>query len=375
MIRIKISENFEETVAKIKVIGIGGGGGNAVNRMIEERFDGVTFISANTDAQVLRLSKAPIKIQLGEKLTEGKGAGGSPDMGARAAEESREIIKEELLNTDLLFITAGMGGGTGTGAAPIIAEIAKSMNILTVAIVTKPFNFEGPVRMRQAENGLKELRSKVDTIITIPNERLVDICEKDTGMKYAFLLADQILHRAVQSISDVITTKGEINVDFADVKGIMTTAGDAIMGMGQAKGENAVDAALQQALNSPLLDNLSINGANRGVLVNITGSSRLPLTEAKETMDKLREQLGHEAHVFFGFVIDENLQDEVKLTLIATGLTNRRTIRHLTPDEMKQRNHLASKSYIQEPTAYVKPSTLNKGDIFRPAALRKKKNT
>ncbi|SHJ56687.1 cell division protein FtsZ [Tepidibacter formicigenes] len=303
--------------AQIKVIGVGGGGNNAVNRMIEAQLKGVEFIAINTDKQALFTSKAEQKIQIGEKLTRGLGAGANPEIGKKAAEESREDIMQALQGADMVFVTAGMGGGTGTGAAPVVAQVAKELGILTVGVVTKPFTFEGRRRMLHAESGIKEFKSNVDTLITIPNDRLLQIVEKKTSMLDAFKKADDVLQQGVQGISDLIAVPGLVNLDFADVQTIMREQGLAHMGIGSAKGENRAIEAAKQAIQSPLLET-SIRGA-RGVLLNITGGSDLGLFEINEAASLVQEASDPEANIIFGAVIDEDLGDELKITVIATG--------------------------------------------------------
>ena len=308
--------------ARIKVIGVGGGGTNAVNRMIDAGLTGVEFYAMNTDVQVLDISAAPYKLQLGENLTRGLGAGGNPEVGRSAAEESKSDIKKSLEGADMVFITAGMGGGTGTGAAPVIAEIAKELGILTVAVVTKPFKFEGPRRSRLAEEGVDNLRDKVDTVIIIPNDRLLGVVEKRATLVEAFREADDVLRQGVQGISDIITIPGIINVDFADVRAIMLNAGTALMGIGQATGDHrAVDAA-QAAIASPLLET-SIEGA-RAALINITGGPDLTLAEVHEATELIQQATDAEdANIIFGIVQDAKLQDEVRITVLATGFDQR----------------------------------------------------
>ncbi|KYO66688.1 MULTISPECIES: cell division protein FtsZ [Thermovenabulum] len=303
--------------ANIKVIGIGGGGNNAVNRMIDAGLKGVEFIAINTDAQALYLSKADKKIQIGEKLTKGLGAGANPDIGRKAAEESKAEIEEAIKGADMIFITAGMGGGTGTGAAPIVAEISKNMGILTVGVVTKPFTFEGRRRMAHAEMGINNLKACVDTLITIPNDRLLSIAEKKTSILEAFRIADDILRQGVQGISDLIAVPGLINLDFADVRTIMMDTGLAHMGIGRGTGENRALEAAKQAVSSPLLET-SIEGA-KGVLLNITGSSNLGILEVNEAAEFISAAADPDANIIFGAVIDEKLQDEIRITVIATG--------------------------------------------------------
>jgi len=309
--------------AKIKVIGLGGGGSNAINRMMEARFTGVEFIVANTDLQALRASPAPVKLQLGARLTMGLGAGADPEVGKNAALEDREQIKKLLDGADMVFVTAGLGGGTGTGSAPIVAATAKEMGILTVAVVTKPFAFEGRRRSQQAEAGLAELRGVVDTLITIPNQRLLAVVDRGTPLLEAFKVADTVLLQAVQGISDLILVPGLINLDFADVRTIMAGMGMALMGAGVGKGEHRALDAAQKAVASPLLDETSIDGA-RGILINFTGGSDLSLHEVEEAARVVQEAAHEEAHIIFGAVIDPSLQDEVRITVIATGFSERK---------------------------------------------------
>ncbi|HYH79214.1 MAG TPA: cell division protein FtsZ [Longimicrobium sp.] len=312
---------YEETLpqnARMKVVGVGGGGGNAVDRMIEEDLEGVEFISVNTDAQVLKKSKAPVKIQIGQKLTRGLGAGARPEIGRQALEENRDEMRKALEGADLVFITAGMGGGTGTGAAPVIAEMAREMGALTIAIVTKPFLFEGKKRMRQAEEGLAELKRSADTMIVVPNERLLSVVGKGTSFKDALKKADEVLLHATQGISDLIRVTGEVNVDFADVRTIMSNRGAALMGTGFGRGENRAVEAAQEAISSPLLDNISIAGA-AGVLINITGDQNLAIDEVTTISSIIQEAAGDEAEIIFGAVHDSHLKEEVRVTVIATG--------------------------------------------------------
>jgi cell division protein FtsZ len=303
--------------ARIKVIGVGGGGGNAVNRMIQAGLEGVEFIAANTDVQALKLSLAPVKLQLGVRLTSGLGAGANPDVGRRAALEDSEKIIEALEGADLVFVTAGLGGGTGTGAAPVIASLASEMGILTVAVITRPFAFEGKRRLQQAERGLKELIESVDTMIVIPNEKLLAVA-KDAGFFESFRIADDVLRQGVQGISDIITIPGIINRDFADVKTTMAGMGHAVMGTAVRSGENRAIEAAQAAMASPLLDAGAIDGA-RGILINITGSSSLKLSEVNEASTLIQSSAHEDANIIFGAVLDERMGDEVKITVIATG--------------------------------------------------------
>ncbi|MCX7710922.1 MAG: cell division protein FtsZ [Clostridia bacterium] len=306
-----------ENFAQIKVIGVGGGGNNAVNRMIAAGLRGVEFIAINTDKQALFLSKANTKIQIGDKLTKGLGAGANPEIGEKAANESKDEIAQAIKGADMVFVTAGMGGGTGTGAAPVVAQIAKDMGILTVGVVTKPFMFEGKKRMQHAERGVENLKNTVDTLVTIPNDRLLQVAEKKTSIVDAFRIADDVLRQGVQGISDLIAVPGLVNLDFADVKTIMLNTGLAHMGIGRASGENRAEEAARQAIQSPLLET-SIEGA-RGVLLNITGGLDLGLFEVNAAAELVQKSADPDANIIFGAVIDENLKDELIITVIATG--------------------------------------------------------
>jgi len=317
-INIFIDDDPPLTGARIKVIGIGGGGSNAVNRMIESGIEGIEFLVANTDLQALKRSRAPIKIQLGSRLTKGLGAGADPNVGREAALEDTDKIIEVLEGADMVFVTTGLGGGTGTGSAPIIASLATELDALTVAVVTKPFHFEGRRRMQQADQGLRELRECVDTVITIPNERLLHTVDRGVSLADSFKVADDVLRQAVQGISDLITVPGLINLDFADVKSIMQGMGMALMGAGRATGENRAIEATQQAISSPLLEEATIQGA-KGVLINITGGPDLTLFEVNAASSIIRESADDDANIIFGAVIDETLTDEMKITVIATG--------------------------------------------------------
>jgi cell division protein FtsZ len=322
--------DFEmEPLAKIKVIGVGGGGSNAVNRMIENGVKGVEFITVNTDAQALNLTKSEQKLQIGDKLTRGLGAGANPDVGKKAAEESREFITNTLKNADMVFVTAGMGGGTGTGAAPVIAELAKECGALTVGVVTRPFTFEGRKRSAQAELGIEALKEKVDTLIVIPNDRLLEIVDKKTPMLEAFREADNVLRQAVQGISDLIAVPGLINLDFADVKTIMTERGSALMGIGIASGENRATEAARKAIMSPLLET-SIEGA-RGVIMNITGGSNLSLYEVNEAAEIVISASDPDVNMIFGAIIDDDMKDEIKVTVIATGFEHKKPTQRIAP--------------------------------------------
>lgn len=310
-------ETNDESLAIIKVIGVGGGGNNAVNRMIEHGVQGVDFIAVNTDAQALNMSKAPVKLQIGGKLTRGLGAGANPEVGRKAAEESKEQIEEALRGADMVFVTAGMGGGTGTGAAPVIAQIAKELGALTVGVVTRPFTFEGRKRSTQAVGGISMMKEAVDTLIVIPNDRLLEIVDKNTPMLEAFREADNVLRQGVQGISDLIAVPGLINLDFADVKTIMSNKGSALMGIGIASGENRAAEAAKKAISSPLLET-SIDGA-KGVLMNITGGSNLSLFEVQEAADIVASASDEEVNMIFGSVINDDLEDQIVVTVIATG--------------------------------------------------------
>ncbi len=312
---------FEETPmrnAKMKVVGVGGAGGNAVNRMIDEELDGVEFISMNTDAQALKTSRAQVTLQIGRKLTRGLGAGARPEVGRQALAESEEDVRRALEGTDLVFVTAGMGGGTGTGAAPLVAEIARDMGALTIGIVTRPFSFEGKKRERQAQQGLAELRRCVDTMILVPNDRLLSVVPKGTSFRDALKKADEVLLNATQGISDLISVTGEVNVDFADVRTIMASRGPALMGSGFGEGDNRAQEAAQEAISSPLLDDISIAGA-RGVLINITGGMDLAIDEVMTISSIIQEEAGDEAEIIFGAVHDASLESNVRVTVIATG--------------------------------------------------------
>jgi len=314
---IELEENLE-CGARIKVVGVGGGGGNAVNTMINAGLPGVEFIAANTDAQALRVNLAPIKVQIGEKITKGLGAGANPQVGRKAAEEDIERIREYITGADMVFITAGMGGGTGTGGAPVVARLAKELGALTVGVVTKPFLFEGKKRMKQADDGMRELKDSVDTLIAIPNQRLLSIAGRNMPILETFKKADDVLLQAVRGISDLITVHGLINLDFADVRTIMSEMGMAMMGAAVSAGENRAVEAAQHAISSPLLEDVSIKGA-RGVLINITGGPTLSLHEVNEAATLIQEEADDDANIIFGAVIDEQMGDEVRITVIATG--------------------------------------------------------
>ena len=313
-----VDEGVERSGASIKVIGVGGAGGNAVNRMMESGLSGVEFIVANTDNQVLVQSRCPRKIQLGAEITKGLGSGANPAVGRQSAEADEAIIADAIAGSDMVFVTAGMGGGTGTGAAPVVARIARSIGALTVGVVTKPFEFEGRRRMQAAEDGLRELRENVDTLIVIPNQRLLAIVDKNTPLREAFKTADQVLHHATKGISDLITVPGLVNLDFADVKTVMAERGNALMGAGYATGPTRAYEAAQSAVSSPLLDDVSISGAE-ALLVNVTGGESMTLHEISEAVSVVVDAAGHDANVIFGAVIDGRMEDGISITVIATG--------------------------------------------------------
>ncbi|WP_353892199.1 cell division protein FtsZ [Proteinivorax hydrogeniformans] len=343
-----------EQFAQIKVIGVGGGGSNAVNRMISSGLKGVDFIVVNTDAQALHNSQADEKLQIGEKVTKGLGAGANPEVGRQSAEENKEEIANALKGADMVFVTAGMGGGTGTGAAPIVAEVAKEMGALTVGVATKPFLFEGRKRQKFAEKGIENLKEKVDTLIVIPNDRLLQVIEKNTPITEAFTIADDVLLQGVKGISDLIAVPGLINLDFADVKTIMQDTGSALMGIGLASGEKRAEDAANQAVSSPLLET-SIDGA-KGVLLNITGGGNLGLHEVQEAASAVEKYVDEDANIIFGAVIDESLKDEIKVTVIATGFDDEK--KQIQQDEEKPKDWDVK--------------TFQEDDFDIPAYLRKK---
>jgi cell division protein FtsZ len=344
----ELSDTGFVSAARIKVIGIGGAGGNAVNTMISYSLRGVDFIAANTDAQALGVSTSPIKIQLGVEVTKGLGAGSDPDIGRQAALEARELLREKLEGADMVFITAGLGGGTGTGGAPIAAEIAKEMGALTVAIVTKPFQFEGKRRNGQADEGIAELRKSVDTLIIVPNQRLLSLGGRNVSLLEAFKKADDILYHAVKGISDLIMVPGLINLDFADVKNIMSEMGFALMGTGVASGENRAVEAAQKAISSPLLEDNTIQGA-RGVLLNITGGPDMTLYEIHEASSLIQDEAHEDANIIFGTVVDETMTDEIRITVIATGFENPGMPKAnvTTLGILRRNNNLAVPTYIR----------------------------
>ena len=344
----ELSDTGVMSAAKIKVIGIGGAGGNAVNTMISYHLRGVDFIAANTDAQALERSASPIKVQLGTEVTKGLGAGSDPDIGKQAALEARELLKAQLGGADMVFIAAGLGGGTGTGGAPIVAEVAKELGALTVAVVTKPFLFEGKRRNSQAEGGIGELRKAVDTLIIIPNQRLLSLGGRNISLLEAFKKADDILYHAVKGISDLIMIPGLINLDFADVKTIMSEMGMALMGTGVASGENRAVEAAQKAISSPLLEDNTIQGA-RGVLLNITGGPDMTLYEIHEASSLIQSEAHEDVNIIFGTVIDETMGDEIRITVIATGFENTELPRsNVTSLGSVRRSNLAVPTFIRQ---------------------------
>ena len=387
---IRISFNEEaRNDAKIKVIGVGGGGGNAVNRMIDAGMEGIEFVVANTDLQALRMSRAAMKIQLGVKLTNGLGAGANPEVGRKAALEDSDKIIEALEGADMVFVTAGLGGGTGTGAAPIIASLASEMGALTVAVVTKPFAFEGKRRMQQAERGISELMDSVDTTIVIPNEKLLGVAQ-DAGFFESFRVADDILRQGVQGISDIITIPGIINRDFADVKAIMAGMGYAVMGTATAAGEHRTVEAAQRAITSPLLEAGAIDGA-RGILINITGSNSLKLAEVQQACTIIQGAAHEDANIIFGAVLDEKMKDAVKITVIATGfkeedmhrsrhrenydpvILSRELSRDVSREASRQRNHFDEPEPVAEPEPVFVPEAAFESDPA-PVAFREPGN-
>ena len=354
--------------ATIKVIGVGGAGNNAVNRMIDAGIKGVDFIAVNTDRQALQTSKAGTKIQIGEKITRGLGAGANPDIGAQSAEESKAEVAEVLRGADMVFVTAGMGGGTGTGAAPIVAQAAKEMGILTIGVVTKPFTFEGKKRLSQAERGIESLKGKVDTLVVIPNDKLLQIIDRKTSIIEAFKMADDILRQGVQGISDLIAIPGLVNLDFADVKTIMLNQGMAHMGVGTATGENRAEDAAKEAIQSPLLET-SIEGA-KGVIINITGGEDLGLHEVNTAAELVQRSVDPEANIIFGTVTDTTMMDEIKITVIATGFEKNEPITSIGVDNIVSKTWEKKINSIPSST----DSNSSQNDLDIPSFLRKNKN-
>lgn len=363
------NETMMDGSATIKVIGVGGAGNNAVDRMIRSGIRGVEFIVVNTDRQVLQESKASTKIQIGEKITRGLGAGANPDIGAQSAEENKSEITEVLRGADMVFVTAGMGGGTGTGAAPIVAQVAKEMGILTIGVVTKPFTFEGKRRLAQAERGIESLKGKVDALVVIPNDKLLQIIDRKTSMVEAFQKADEVLMQGVQGISDLITVTGTVNLDFADVKTIMLNTGMAHMGIGRASGENRAEDAAKQAIQSPLLET-SIEGA-RGVIINITGGDDLGLQEVNTAAELIQRSVDPEANIIFGTVVNPDMHDDIQITVIATGFEKNQPMSSgLGVDS------LVSKTWEKKISSVPSNSDLgnSQGDLDIPSFLRKNKS-
>jgi cell division protein FtsZ len=377
--------HLTEAFARIKVIGVGGGGSNAVNRMMEEGIKGVEFIAANTDAQALMLSKAPTRVRLGEKVTRGLGAGGDPAMGKKAAEESAEELYQVLKNSDMVFVTAGMGGGTGTGAAPIVAQVAKESGALTIGVVTRPFTFEGTRRMKAAEEGINALKEHADTLIVIPNDRLLQLTTKKASLQEAFRMADEVLHQGIQGISELITIPGLINLDFADVRAIMSEGGAALMAVGIGSGEERAKQAAEQAISSQLLD-ITIDGA-RGVLFNVTGGPDLTLFEVNQAAAIIRETTHPDVNMIFGAVIDPEMGDSIRITVIATGF-ERSSTRSLwrstaSPRRTERARPLSAlpKRDIQNVSVEAEPKrsdssstqTFNQDDLDIPTFLRNRR--
>ena len=362
-----VEKKMAQQTAAIKVVGVGGGGSNAVNRMIESGIHGVEFIAMNTDIQVLDLSGAPKKVQLGANLTRGLGAGGNPEIGKSAAEESKNEIRKALEGSDMVFVTAGMGGGTGTGAAPVIADLAREIGALTVAVVTRPFSFEGPRRSRLAEQGVTSLMGRVDTIITIPNDRLLSVVERKTTLMDAFRVADDVLRQGVQGISDIITIPGQINVDFADVRAVMTDAGPALMGIGYGVGEQRALQAAQSATNSPLLEQ-TIHGA-KGLLVNVTSSDDLTLAEANEALLYIQSMCDEEeANIFFGTVVDPSMDGTVRVTVLATGFNPYSTEGRKVAEATFSAPEAEVKAVVQQPVATPTVQRVTPKPLFNTSA-------
>jgi len=385
-------QQVNETFARIKVIGVGGGGSNAVNRMMEAGIQGVEFIAANTDAQALTLSKAPVRVRLGEKLTRGLGAGGDPEVGRKAAEESADELYNVLKGSDMVFVTAGMGGGTGTGAAPVVAQVAKECGALTIGVVTRPFTFEGGRRMQGAETGINKLKEHAHTLIVIPNDRLLQIADKRSSLQDAFRLADDVLHQGIQGISELITIPGLINLDFADVRAIMSEGGAALMAVGVGSGEDRAKTAAEKAISSQLLD-ITIDGA-RGVLFNVTGGPNMTLFEVNQAAAIIRETAHPDVNMIFGAVIDPNMGDDIRITVIATGferngvprrvlerlatprVTEQRPLHFVQPNESVnvgvevQRGATPSVGSEARPSA---PSTIPSDDLDIPTFLRNRR--
>jgi cell division protein FtsZ len=364
-----------ESFARIKVVGVGGGGCNAVNRMIDEGLQGVDFVAVNTDAQALLMSKAPTRVRIGEKLTRGLGSGGNPEQGRKAAEESADELYEVLKGSDMVFVTSGMGGGTGTGACPIVSQVAKEVGSLTIGVVTRPFTFEGSRRIQTAEAGIAKLKEQSDTLIVIPNDRLLQIVDKRANLQDAFKMADDVLRQGVQGISELITVPGLINLDFADVRTIMSEGGAALMAVGTSKGEERAREAAEKAISSQLLD-ITIDGA-RGILFNVTGGPDLTLFEVNQAAAIIKETAHPDVNLIFGAVIDQNMKDEIRITVIATGFERTGMPRHIIePPKSRQEVRPARPSELVEPAPPSKsqqefqPRTFNTEDLDIPTFLR-----
>jgi cell division protein FtsZ len=376
----QLNKPLAESFARIKVVGVGGGGCNAVNRMIEEGLQGIEFISVNTDAQALLLSKARTRVRIGDKSTRGLGAGGNPEMGQKAAEESSEELYQVLKGSDMVFVTAGLGGGTGTGAAPVVAQIAKDMGALTIGVVTRPFTFEGSQRQISAEKGIERLKEQADTLIAIPNDRLLQIVDKRASLTDAFKVADDVLRQGIQGISELITVPGLINLDFADVRTIMSEGGAALMAVGRATGEDRARIAAEEAISSQLLD-ITIDGA-RGILFNVTGDSSLTLFEVNQAAAIIKETAHPDVNLIFGAVVDPDMGEELRVTVIATGFDTSNNIRRMertprtnTSERTKQtrQNEMADQPIVSQPaTTEYQRQVLNTDDLDIPAFLRRR---
>ena len=376
-----INQPVSESFARIKVVGVGGGGCNAVNRMIEEGLQGIEFISVNTDAQALLLSKAQTRVRIGDKSTRGLGSGGNPEVGKKAAEESAEELYEVLKGSDMVFITAGLGGGTGTGAAPILAQISKEVGALTIGVVTRPFTFEGSHRQQSAESGITQLKEQADTLIVIPNDRLLQIVDKRASLQDAFRVADDVLRQGIQGISELITVPGLINLDFADVRTIMSEGGAALMAVGKASGEDRARIAAEMAISSQLLD-ITIDGA-RGILFNVTGGEGLTLFEVNQAAAIIKETAHPDVNLIFGAVVDPSLGDEIRVTVIATGFDRTSGVRSMPPRRVRQpESHTTQQSTTsaadrntnQSSSSEFQPRVLNTDDLDIPAFLRNRNN-
>ena len=370
--RIRYTNDFRDREAAIKVIGVGGGGGNAVNRMVEAEIRLVDFVAINTDAQDLRRSKAPNRIQIGEALTKGLGVGGDPVKGAAAAQESSELIKEAVADADLLFITAGMGGGTGTGAAPVVARIAKEINpdALLIGVVTRPFGFEGKSRAEQAQVGIHELRAHTDCLLVIPNDRILSVVARDTPSEDAYRRADDVLRQAIQGIADVITCAGAINVDFQDVRRIMTKSGEALIGIGRASGPDRHILAAQEAIRSPMLESAVIDGA-KGILVNFTASRSIMMVELSDAMEYISKHANPEVFIKYGQAFDDTLGDELKITVIATGFTAKRNDLVGEFGRLRGLNQHRARRHDDDVTQLAPPAVPGTEDVEKPAYLRR----